>query len=86
MSAAPGEVVAALAARGLARIYVDGGRTIQGFVTAGLIQRIVITRVPMLIGKGIALFGPVSRDARIQHVRTHIYPDGPVQSEYSVLA
>src|SRR5206468_7367612 len=36
--------------------YVDGGITVQGFLRAGLIQRLIITRVPVLIGEGIPWF------------------------------
>ena len=62
MSGTPAEIVSQLAARGIRHIYVDGGITIQRFLQAGLIQRLIITRVPVLIGTGIPLFGPVPRD------------------------
>ncbi len=84
MGGAPAEVVAALHERGATHLYVDGGITIQRFLAAGLIQRVIITRVPVLLGRGIPLFGPMERDMRLQHVRTHAYPSGLVQSEYTV--
>lgn len=59
MSGAPDEIVSQLAARGIQHAYVDGGITIQRFLQAGLIQRLIITRVPVLIGAGIPLFGTV---------------------------
>lgn len=80
----PGDVVSALAARGIDHVYVDGGLTIQGFLRAALIQRLVITRVPVLIGTGIPLFGPTERDIRLKHVATRQYASGLVQSEYQV--
>ena len=52
MSGAPAEIVSQLAARGIRHVYVDGGITIQRFLQAGLIQRLIITRVPVLIGTG----------------------------------
>src|SRR5882672_5918161 len=58
LSGDPAEIVAILATRGIGHIYVDGGITIQRFLQAGLIQRLIITRVPVLIGSGISLFGP----------------------------
>ncbi|HJS59749.1 MAG TPA: dihydrofolate reductase family protein, partial [Vicinamibacteria bacterium] len=57
--------------------------TIQGFLRAGLIQRLVITRVPVLIGDGIPLFGSLPRDIRLRHVATRQYASGLVQSEYA---
>ncbi len=84
MDATPAEVVDCLAARGMGHLYIDGGVTIQRFLTAGLIQRLIITRVPVVLGTGIPLFGPVVRDIRFAHVATRAYPSGLVQSEYVV--
>ena len=84
MCGTPHEVVARLAARGLKHLYVDGGVTIQGFLAAGLIQRLTITRIPVLLGSGIPLFGPLPHDVRLRHVVTRTYPSDLVQSEYRV--
>jgi len=73
-----------LEARGFQHVYVDGGITVQGFLRAGLIQRLIITRVPVLIGTGIPLFGPTTRDIRLKHIATRQYASGLVQSEYEV--
>lgn len=81
----PAQVVAQLEARGVGHAYVDGGITVQRFLRAGLIQRLIITRVPVLIGEGIPLFGPTGRDIRLKHLTTRQYPSGLVQSEYDVL-
>lgn len=86
MSGDPAEITSRLAARGLRHVYVDGGITIQRFLRAGLIQRLVITRVPVLIGAGIPLFGALQRDVALTHVATHQYASGLVQSEYIVAA
>lgn len=53
MSGTPAEIVARLAARGIRHTYVDGGITIQRFLQAGLIQRLIITRIPIILGSGI---------------------------------
>lgn len=82
MSARPADVVAHLTARGFTHAYVDGGLTIQRFLAAGYVQSLVITRVPVLLGSGIPLFGPVPADIRFTHVATHSYPSGLVTSEY----
>jgi len=82
MTGTPHEIVARLSARGMKHLYVDGGVTIQRFLEAGLIQRLIITRIPVLLGSGIPLFGPLTRDVRLEHVATRTYPSGMVQSEY----
>ena len=86
MAGAPADIVSQLAARGIGHIYVDGGITIQRFLQAGLIQRLVITRVPVLIGTGIPLFGALQRDIALTHIATRHYASGLVQSEYVVAA
>jgi dihydrofolate reductase len=86
MSGPPAEIAAQLAARGIQHAYVDGGVTIQGFLRAGLIQRLIITRVPVLIGAGIPLFGELSRDITLTHVATRQYAGGLVQTEYVISA
>src|SRR6266403_1631068 len=70
MAGAPAEIVSQLAARGIQHVYVDGGITIQRFLRAGLVQRLIITRVPVLIGAGVPLFGALPRDVRLHHVAT----------------
>ena len=85
MGGPPREIVSKLAASGAHHLYVDGGITVQGFLGAGLVQRLVITRVPVLIGEGIPLFGALPHDIRLHHVATRHYPSGLVQSEYEVV-
>jgi dihydrofolate reductase len=82
----PRDLLAALEARGFGHAYVDGGVTMQRFLRAGAIDRLVVTRVPVLIGSGIPLFGPVDADILLEHVATRTYPTGLVQSEYSLKA
>ena len=84
MAGAPADIVSQLGARGVHNLYIDGGITIQRFLRAGLIQRLIITRVPVLIGEGVPLFGALPHDIRLRHVATRHYPSGLVQSEYEV--
>ena len=86
MEGEPAAIVAELEARGIGHEYVDGGVTIQRFLRAGLIQRLIITRLPVLIGSGIPLFGSLPRDISLRHIATRQYQGGLVQSEYEVAA
>lgn len=84
MSGTPAQIVERLAATGAHKLYIDGGITIQQFLRAGLIHRLVITRVPVLIGEGIPLFGPLPSDVKLRHINTKYYANGMVTSEYHV--
>ncbi len=85
LSGPPKEVVRRLTERGFGHLYIDGGKTIQGFLRDSLIDRLIITRVPILLGSGIPLFGPLSRDIKLRHLETRQFKNGLVQSEYEVL-
>ena len=80
----PSEMVRLAAANGHKRLYVDGGRTIQGFVAAGLISDFTITVIPVLLGAGLRLFGELVADVPLTHVSTKDYPFGFVQSRYNL--
>lgn len=84
MHAPPHEVVQRLAGRGWRHLYIDGGKTIQGFLREDLIHRLIITTVPILLGTGIPLFGPLSREIHLQHLETRPFVNGLVQSHYEV--
>lgn len=84
MAGEPAEIVTQLQTRGFEHAYIDGGITLQRFLSAGLIDRLIITRVPVLIGEGIPLFGPLPHDISLGHVATRCYNGGLVQSEYEL--
>ena len=84
MSGTPQDIVIQLEKRGFTHAYVDGGITIQQFLRSGLIDRITVTRVPVLIGEGIPLFAAVPHDIHLRHLSTRSYNGGLVQSKYEV--
>ena len=81
----PIELVEELAGRGVDHLYVDGGATIQTFLSAGLVQRLIITTLPVLLGNGIPLFGTVDADVHLRHVNTVSFTNGLVQTTYDVV-
>ena len=85
MSGSPADIVDELSKRGVEHLYIDGGKTIQNFLDANLIQRIIITKIPILLGEGIPLFGPLHKNFRLKHVGTQTFANGYVQSEYEVV-
>jgi dihydrofolate reductase len=82
---APAALVARLSAQGMGHLYIDGGVTIQRFVSDALIDEVTITRIPVLIGSGRPLFGPLSSDVRLEHISTRAFDFGFVQSKYRVV-
>ncbi|MGD5601012.1 dihydrofolate reductase family protein, partial [Xanthomonas citri pv. citri] len=83
-SLAPKPLMQALASAGWGRAYVDGGRVIQSFLRENLISGIVLTRIPVLLGDGIPLFGRLAADLPLRHVETTTFASGMVQSRYEI--
>lgn len=81
---APPDLAEALDRRDIRHVYVDGGATIRSFLEAGLVDRMIITTLPVLIGDGIPLFGGTVGDVALRHVNTVSYTNGPVQTTYDV--
>jgi dihydrofolate reductase len=80
----PFSVIGVLARRKFKHLYIDGGQVVQEWLAAGAVDELILTRVPVLIGEGIPLFGPVLDDIRLEHVATQVFPGHLVQSKYNV--
>jgi dihydrofolate reductase len=80
----PQELVARLTAERFRHIYVDGGHTIQSFLRAGLLDAITITLIPLLLGAGRPLFGPLPHDVKLDLIGTQAYEFGFVQVTYRI--
>jgi len=78
----PRDLLAHLGGQGHTRIYVDGGKTIQSFLREDLIDELVITKLPILIGQGIPLFGDLDGDLAWKHLSTSTFDNGLVKSHY----
>ncbi|WP_353632398.1 dihydrofolate reductase family protein [Pseudomonas canadensis] len=79
-------LVATLAERGMKHLYIDGGQTIQALLEAGLIDELIITRIPVLLGQGVPLFSQIGSERQLHHVGTYVSDNGFVQSRYQVTA
>lgn len=80
----PKDVMDMLEKRGWSRAYIDGGKIIQSFLRAGLITDLTLTRIPILIGDGLALFGDLDLDIDLKHIKTQVFESGLVSSLYVV--
>ena len=61
---------------------MDGGITVQRFLRAVLVDELILSRMPVLLGSGIPLFGDLDADVQLEHVETQGFPSGLVQSRY----
>ena len=82
ISMKPGELLSYLSGNGFSSIYVDGGKVIQEFLKEDLIDELIISKTPMLIGNGIPLFGYLDSDLHFKHMRTEVYSNELVRSYY----
>jgi dihydrofolate reductase len=76
------EVMAAIASKGHKHLYVDGGKLIQSCLQEDLIDEMIITRIPVLLGGGVPLFGKHEQQLLFKHQSTKVYLDEIVQSHY----
>lgn len=70
--------------QGVRKVYLDGGLTIQSFLRCGLIDEMTITQIPVLIGRGISLFGELNKDIKLKLMRSQSFASGFVQSHYQL--
>lgn len=81
-SASPAELVAELEARNMSKVYVDGGSVVTSFLDAGLLDEITMTSIPVALGSGTPLFGPLTNNAWFQHLKTEVLNGALVQTTY----
>lgn len=78
------EISRGLDAEGFDRVYVDGGAVVRAFLAAGLVREITLSLIPVLLGEGIPLFGPLEAELPLRHVETRSYASGLVRTRYEV--
>jgi dihydrofolate reductase len=75
-------IIQMLKDKGMNNLYIDGGKTIQSFLREDLIDELIITRIPILLGSGIPLFGKNSLELKFEHAGTEVYNNMLVKSIY----
>jgi dihydrofolate reductase len=78
----PAHVLAALAASGTRSAYVDGGAVVSQFLSAGLLDELTVTIVPLVLGAGRRLFQGTLPERRFSLVATRAHPSGLVRIAY----
>jgi dihydrofolate reductase len=76
------EILNQIQDRGYFRLYIDGGTTIQNFLKEDLIDEMVISTIPVLLGGGIPLFTELPKAVRFDLVSSYTYLNQITQSHY----
>lgn len=82
LSMNPRKLLTRLSGEGYSTIYVDGGKVIQRFLEEDCIDELIITKAPVVLGRGIPLFGRLRKEIQFKQIRTIVYSNGLVRSHY----
>ncbi len=86
LSEPPGAVLDYVAKMGGQHVYLYGGQTIQRFLREKYVDELILTRLPILLGQGIPLFGPLREDVHLRHMETRTFSNGFIKSRFSLSA
>ncbi len=81
----PQTLLEKLSQEGYRHVYLDGGQIIQSFLREGLVDDMVLTSIPILLGAGRPLFGYLEKDIKLRLVHSQSWQNGLVQSTYDIL-
>lgn len=76
------EILAQIHAKGHGKLYIDGGKTIQSFMKEDLIDEMILTTMPVLLGGGSSLFGELAKELHFEHQRSEVFLNAIVQDRY----
>jgi len=71
--------------QGVRHVYVDGGITIQSFLQQNLLSEMTITTVPIILGKGISLFGMMRDEIKLKLDYIKSFDSDFVQTRYQLI-
>lgn len=78
----PADVMGSIHQKGYRHLYIDGGVTVQNFLREDLIDEMIITIIPIMLGGGIQLFGELPEPIAFEHVNTEVFLNAMVQNHY----
>ncbi|MBY0378662.1 MAG: dihydrofolate reductase family protein [Gammaproteobacteria bacterium] len=76
------DVIHTLHNKGYQNLYIDGGTTIQNFLKEDLIDEMIITLIPILLGGGVPLFGELSQPLLFEFVKSEVFLNAWVQNHF----
>lgn len=76
------EIIEFIHQKGYSRLYIDGGATVQSFLKADLIDELIITTIPVLLGGGTPLFTDLPEEMEFEHLESTVFLNALVQDCY----
>jgi len=77
-------LVSKLHDEGIEHVWIDGGATISQFLRLNLVDEIILSIIPILLGEGIALFD-IKKELHCRLISAQSYPSGLVQTHYNLV-
>jgi len=77
-------LIAQLEKDGFKHAYVDGGTLITSFINLGLINEMILTQAPLLLGEGRPLFGKIDKQITLENAKATAFPNDFIQTQYTV--
>lgn len=68
--------------KGFERLYIDGGTTIRNFLKEDLIDEMILTTIPVLLGGGASLFSELPKEIKFELMGTKTYLNQITQNHY----
>lgn len=76
------EILDQIHKNGFNQLYIDGGTTIRNFLKEDLIDEMVITTIPVLLGGGSSLFSELPTELKMELIGTKTYLNQITQNHY----
>lgn len=76
------EVLKSIHKKGYQKLYIDGGKTIQSFLKEDLIDELIITTIPIVLGGGFRLFGDLPKELNLELVASKTFLNQLQQTHY----
>jgi dihydrofolate reductase len=76
------EILDEIHGKGYSNLYIDGGRTIQSFLREDLVDEMILTTIPVLLGGGSPLFGELSEHLEFEHEKSEVFLNAIVQDTF----
>ncbi len=79
----PNEILKEIKSLGFQNLYIDGGKVVQEFLQADLIDELTITVIPVVLGAGIPLFGKQPDSLEFSLTESKVFLGQLVQTTFS---